>query len=115
MALNPSLGTSLLVLTLLQAPGGQALEPLETKWRESIEAQNWAYGIARRTCPQGAVGGKAPPPQPQAGGVTRPVTKEAPPANYTWGCPLLSAHDARIIAGGRRLRISTGACVMSFN
>jgi hypothetical protein len=38
MALNPSLGASLLVLTLLQAPGGQALEPLETKWRESIEA-----------------------------------------------------------------------------
>ena len=38
MVLNPSLGASLLVLTLLQAPGGQALEPLETKWRESIEA-----------------------------------------------------------------------------
>jgi hypothetical protein len=31
MALNPLLGASLLVLTLLQAPGGQALEPLETK------------------------------------------------------------------------------------
>ena len=60
-------------------------------------AQNWAYGIARRACPQGAVGGKAPPPQP-----------------HTQGCPLLSAHDARIIAGGRRLRISTVACVMSF-
>lgn len=142
MALNPSLGASLLVLTLLQAPGVQALEPLETKWRESIEAdlrngdptgqvctkaktrasisddvafKNWAYGIARRSCPQGAVGGKAPPPQPQAGGVTSPVTKEAPSATYTQGCPLLSAHDARIIAGGRRLRISTGACVMSFN
>jgi hypothetical protein len=78
-------------------------------------AQNWAYGIARRTCPQGAVGGKAPPPQPQAEGVTRSVTKEAPPANYTWGCPLLSAHDVRVIAGGRRLRISTGAFVMSLN
>jgi hypothetical protein len=38
MAINTSLGVSLLVLTLLQAPGGQALEPLETKWRESIEA-----------------------------------------------------------------------------
>ena len=38
MALNPSLGASLHVLTLLQAPGGQALEPLETKWRDSIEA-----------------------------------------------------------------------------
>jgi len=38
MALNTSLGVSLLILTLLQAPGGQALEPLETKWRESIEA-----------------------------------------------------------------------------
>ena len=142
MALNPSLGASLLVLTLLQAPGGQALEPLETKWRESIEAdlrngdptgkvctkaktrasisddvafKNWAYGIARRTCPQGAVGSKAPPPQPQGEGVTRPVTKEAPPATYTWGCPLLSAHDARIIVSGRRLRMDAGGCVMSFN
>jgi len=32
MALNLSLGAFLLVLTLLQAPGWQALEPLETKW-----------------------------------------------------------------------------------
>ncbi len=38
MALNPSFGASLLALSLLQAPGGQALDPLETKWRESIEA-----------------------------------------------------------------------------
>jgi hypothetical protein len=125
MALNPLLGASLLVLSLLQAPGGQALEPLETKWRESIEAdlrngdptgqvctkaktrasisddvafKNWAYGIARRTCPQGAVGGKAPPLQP-----------------HTWCCPLLTAHDARIVARGHQLRISTGACVMIFN
>ncbi len=44
-----------------------------------------------------------------------PVAKKAPPANYTWGCPLLSSHDARVIANGRRLRLAAGGCVMSFN
>ena len=127
MALNPSLSASLLVLTLLQAPGEQAIEPLETKWRESIEADLRNGDPTGQVCTK--LGLRHRPAHLPAGCRRRQSTTTAtpgrrrhqtlnqrsPPATYTWGSPLLSAQGARIIAGGRRLRISTGACVMSFN
>lgn len=72
-------GAILIVLALLHPPAGEAIEPIEVKWKQSIETdlrngdpagdvcakakrraaisddvafKNWAYNIARRTCPQ---------------------------------------------------------------
>jgi hypothetical protein len=142
MATNPSLGASLIVLALLPAHAVQAMDPLEAKWKQSIEVdlrngdpagqvctkakiqasisddvafKTWAYDIARRTCPPGTAGSRTSNQQPQASPTAQPVAKKAPPATFTWGCPLLSSHNARIIASGRRLRMAGGGCVMSFN
>ena len=142
MATHPALGASLIVLALLPAPTVQAMDSLETKWKQAIEVdlrngdpagqvctkakiqaslsddvafKTWAYDIARRTCPPGTAGNRTSNQQPQASPTAQLVAKKAPPANYTWGCPLLSSHDARVIANGRRLRLAAGGCVMSFN
>lgn len=142
MAPKWSLGVSLFVLAIIQGPDVQAVEPIETKWKQSIEAdlrngdpagdvsakakrraplsddvdfKNWACEVARRTCPPGSIGGQGASPQHRAAPTKKPGTRSGAAESYVSGCPLLSAHDVRIIASGRRLRVSSGDCSMSFN
>ena len=54
-------------------------------------------------------------PQHIANPNQKPGPRSSTPETYVSRCKLLFTHNARIIASGRRLRISSGDCSMSFN
>ena len=118
----------LILLAQLLVFAAHSVEPIETKWRQSIEAdlrngdpegdvcakakrraaisdnvafKNWAYEIARRTCPS-------------AGRASTAIQTIQSSAASTH-CPLLSSHDARRVARGERVKLAGDGCMMIFN
>ena len=105
----------------------------ETRWRASIEAdirngaptryicinarssavassdpsfKDWAYGVARKYCPQGEMGAfQAPPPQPSQKGPSPVVSR----------CRLPTDQDIKRAAKGIRVDLSKGNCVFIAN
>ena len=105
----------------------------EPRWRASIEAdirngapanyicsnalssagvssdpsfKDWAYGIARKSCPPGRVGAfQAPPPQPSQKGPSPVVSR----------CRLPTDQEIKRAAKGIRVDLSAGNCVFIAN
>ena len=118
----------LILLAHLLVSPSQSVEPIETKWRQLIEAdlrngdpegdlcakakrraalsddvafKNWAYEIARRT-------------YPSAGRVST-AAQTIQSSTASTNCPLLSSQDARRVARGERVKLAGDGCTMIFN
>jgi len=112
---------------LLVSPS-HSVEPIETKWRQSIEAdlrngdpegdvcakakrraaisdnvafKNLAYEIARRTCPSA-----------DRASAAIQTTQSSAASTH---CPLLSSHGVRRVARGERVKLAGDGCMMIFN
>ena len=66
---------------------------------DDVAFKNWAYNIARRTCPSAGT----------------PIPERIPTPSPAADCPFLSPHDARKAARGERVRLTGGGCLMIFN